>query len=115
MTQDEEILELKAALRESRDKLEKKINTELIKALKIESGNTYLIFFGKDSGLSPYDIAKIDIPEIKGTMFILNEANKVQLVNALEKSLNEHAWDEGVKKTFLKSFDYYLDQELKNL
>ena len=38
-----------------------------------------MIFFGKNSGLTEYDIAKIDDPLLEGTLFILEDPNDMTI------------------------------------
>lgn len=79
MTKQEEILELKTRIRELQGKLSAKINTTVIRACNIEKGKNYVFFFGRDSGLTLEDIARIDDPLLRGSMFVLENFSELTI------------------------------------
>lgn len=60
---------------------------ELIKTLKLEKDCAYLIFVSRETGLSKYDLAKINLKKefgIKGYYFVLVDGNVAELVKPIE-------------------------------
>ena len=81
MTKDEKIVQLQKKLAETRKRLDAEIKTGLIKAFEMKPGHKYVIFFGRDSGLHPEDIANINDPLFAGTLFVLNDVSKVDVMD----------------------------------
>lgn len=74
-----EVEELKAEIRRLRRKVDAEINTGLIKALNIEPGKKYALFFGQGNGLDYEDISRVQDPAFVDTIFVVNDVAKVEL------------------------------------
>lgn len=84
MTKDEEIKELKEECRRLQKRVDDEIKVGLIKAFEMKPGKKYVLFFGKNSGITGYDIARINDKHFVDTMFVANNVADVSLMNLEE-------------------------------
>lgn len=79
---DKLIEELKSEIRKLRKKVDAEINSGLIRAFEMKKGKKYVLIFGRNNGLYPEDIARINDPHFVDTMFIVDDISKVDQLDA---------------------------------
>lgn len=81
MTKDEEIKELKEECRRLQKRVDDEIKVGLIKVFEMKPNKKYVLFFGRNNGLSLSDIASLRDPHFVQTMFVVNSVEEVSLMD----------------------------------
>ncbi len=78
--EEEQIAYLQREVKRLQEQLTFKLKTDVLKAISPEKGKHYILFVGAYSGLSAYDISRIDrIPQFSKTMIILKTLKDLNL------------------------------------
>lgn len=92
MTKDEEIIELKKECRRLQKRVDDEIKVGLIKALEMQPGKKYVLFFGKNNGISLDDVARIRDPLFVDTIFVVDSVENITLsgLKEIKKMIEDH-------------------------